>query len=107
MATAATNSPTGNLQIDRVLSGYSWTGTVTYSLPTERYGDALSTHYSFAPVTHSEQVSAITWTLNQIETFTNIDLQDAGTSTSADIRFGNSSVADPTSYAYYPSNDAD
>ena len=39
--------------------------------------------------------------------FTNIDLSSAGTSTSADVRFGNSSVANPTAYAYYPDNWSD
>jgi serralysin len=104
MATAITISPTGNQEIDGLLSGYQWTGAVTYSFPTVRYGDATSNSETFAPVTTPEQLAAINWALTEIQTFTNINLSSAGTSTSADVRFGNSSVANPTAYAYYPDN---
>ena len=107
MAVAVTIGLTGNPEVDGLLSGDKWTGLVTYSFPTARYGDATSTKYSFAPVTTSQQHAAIDWALTEIQSFTNISLSNSGTSTSADIRFANSSVANPTSYAYYPDNSPD
>jgi Ca2+-binding RTX toxin-like protein len=107
MAIAVTIGPTGNPEIDGLLSGYKWSGALTYSMPTVRYGDATSTSYTFNPITTPEQQAAINWALTEIQAFTNISLSSAGTSTSADLRFGNSSVANPTSYAYYPNNASD
>ncbi len=104
MAIAVTIAPTGNPEIDGLLSGYMWSGSVTYSMPTVRYGDATSTSYTFAAVTTSQQQAVINWALTEIQNFTNIGLSSAETSTSADVRIGNSSAGNPTAYAYYPSN---
>ena len=109
MATAINGSATNNPEIDGLLGGPKWTGTITYSFP-----DALSDYsasyfgngelsvsgFSSAP---AQMQQAINYAVALITSYTNANIQYAGTN-GADIMVAQSPVANPTSYAYYPSN---
>ena len=108
MATAGTVGATGNPDIDGVLSGVRWIGTITYSFPDSasdygaNYGYGEPTAPGFAQISAAQQ-TAVNSAMALIMSYTNIDIQFAGTN-GADIKLAQSSEANPTAYAYYPGN---
>lgn len=110
LATAVTVSATNNAEIDGLLSGYKWTGTITYSFPdaASDYANPYSgghgepTTSGFAPAP-SQMQAAINYAIGLILGYTNANIQYAGTN-GADIMVAESPAANPTSYAYYPGN---
>ncbi|MGH8526761.1 MAG: M10 family metallopeptidase, partial [Gammaproteobacteria bacterium] len=106
---------TGNQQADGLLSGSKWSGTLTYSFTDSPSDYASGYGYGepgsgFAKVSVAEQ-QAVNAAMAQIEAFTNLNIQrndEAGISDgAADIRIAKSAEANPTAYAYYPSNSID
>ena len=112
---------TGNRNIDALLSGYRWVGSITYSFPDSRsdyesgYTEVSATGFgsvSFNQMQAArfilEGTSAYTggprMGLTAFEQFTNASISDAGFN-GADIRIAKSSSANPTAYAYYPVGD--
>ncbi|MCK1305757.1 FG-GAP-like repeat-containing protein [Bradyrhizobium sp. 45] len=110
MATAVTVSATNNAEIDGLLSGYKWTGTITYSFPDAASdyanpysgGDGEPSTSGFAPAP-SQMQAAIKYAIGLILGYTNASIQYAGTN-GAEIMVAQSPAANPTSYAYYPGN---
>jgi Ca2+-binding RTX toxin-like protein len=108
LATVTSVGATGNQDIDGLLSGLKWSGTLTYSFPDSSsdysagYGYGEPQAAGFAQVSAMQQ-QAVHSIMAQIAGFTNLTIQFAGTN-GADIRFAQSSVANPTAYAYYPGN---
>lgn len=110
MAIAVTIGRTNNAEIDGLLSGYKWSGTITYSFPdaasdyVSSYagGSGEPTKSGFASAPSQMQV-AINYAMGLILGYTNADIQYAGTN-GADIMVAQSPAANPTSYAYYPGN---
>ncbi|WP_063688169.1 M10 family metallopeptidase C-terminal domain-containing protein [Bradyrhizobium stylosanthis] len=110
MATAVSVSATNNAEIDGLLSGYKWTGTISYSFPdspsdySNPYsgGSSEPTASGFASAPTQMQ-AAITYAIGLILGYTNATIQFNGTG-SADIMVAQSPSANPTSYAYYPGN---
>ena len=109
MATATFNSATGNPEIDGLLGNSRWTGTITYSFAdspsdyaTSYFGsnEPLTSGFSSAPV---QMQQAVTYAVGLVNGYTNANIQFAGTN-GADIMVAQSPAANPTSYAYYPSN---
>ena len=110
MATAVSQAATGNPYIDGVLSGVKWSGTVTYSFPDSPSDYPGMGYGSGEPFNDFKQVSArnrppFTRSCSMIGNFTNLTISFAGTD-GADIRLAHSDDANPTAYAYYPSNAA-
>ena len=110
MATAVYVSATNNAEIDGLLSGYKWSGTITYSFP-DAPGDFSNPYYGgsgepttsgFASVPGQIQ-TAINYAIGLILGYTNADIQYAGTN-GADLMIAQSPAANPTAYAYYPGN---
>ncbi|WP_028156581.1 M10 family metallopeptidase C-terminal domain-containing protein, partial [Bradyrhizobium japonicum] len=107
MANSVTVGATNNADIDGLLSGYKWTGTITYSFPDSAsdysnpyYGgnsEPTSSGFAAAP---SAMQSAINYAIGLILSYTNASIQYVGTD-GADIMIAQSSKP-PTSYAYYP-----
>jgi serralysin len=99
---------TGDKNIDGLLSGYRWTGTVTYSFPDSSndyhsgYGYGEPTAPGFGQISAKQQAT-IHKVMGQIEGLTNLNIDYAGTN-GADIRIAQSSEANPTAYAYYPNS---
>ncbi|MET4371899.1 serralysin [Bradyrhizobium sp. LB12.1] len=110
MATTVTVSRTNNADIDGLLSGYKWSGAITYSFPDSSSdyanpysgGDSGPTTSGFASAPSQMQV-AINYAIGLILGYTNANIQYAGTN-GADIMVAQSPAANPTSYAYYPGN---
>ncbi|MDE5443681.1 matrixin family metalloprotease [Bradyrhizobium sp. CSA207] len=110
MATAVTVSQTNNADIDGMLSGYKWSGTISYSFPdapsdyASPYsgGDSEPTTAGFASAPTQMQ-AAINYAIGLILGYTNASIQYNGTG-SADLMIAQSPAANPTSYAYYPGN---
>ncbi|MFK4580273.1 M10 family metallopeptidase C-terminal domain-containing protein [Bradyrhizobium ottawaense] len=110
MATAVNVSATNNAEIDGLLSGYKWTGTITYSFP-DASSDYPNPYYggSSEPTTSgfasapTQIQAAINYAIGLILSYTNADVQYAGTN-GADIMIAQSPAANPTAYAYYPGN---
>ncbi|SPP94147.1 M10 family metallopeptidase [Bradyrhizobium vignae] len=110
MANAVTVSATNNADIDGMLSGYKWSGTITYSFPDSRSdyanpysgGDSEPTTSGFASAP-SQMQAAINYAIGLILSYTNADIRYAGTN-GADIMIAQSPAANPTSYAYYLGN---
>jgi serralysin len=106
-ASSAGQAATGNQDVDGLLSGTRWSGTVTYSFPDSAsdypsgYGSGEPTAAGFGQVSAAQQ-QAVHTVMAQIEAFTNVNIDFAGTN-GADIRLAQSSAANPTAYAYYPS----
>ncbi|CAN7322707.1 matrixin family metalloprotease [Bradyrhizobium sp. LjRoot220] len=107
MATATFISRTNNAEIDGLLSGARWSGTITYSFPdspsdySANYygnGEPTTTGFTIAP---SAIQQAITYAFGLIASYTNATFQYAGNG-SADIMVAQSPEANPTAYAYYP-----
>ena len=108
MAVVLTVSATSNPEIDGLLAGRKWSGTITYSFPdspsdySASYfgnGEPLTAGFSAAPVAMQQ---AVTYAIALISSYTNATIQFAGTN-GADIAIAQSPAANPTSYAYYPS----
>jgi hypothetical protein len=110
MASVVNVSATGNAEIDGLLSGTKWNGPITYSFPDSPsdyaagYGSGEPTAAGFAQTPAAMQ-QAVNYALASVQSFTNLSITYAGTN-GADIRVAQSSAANPTSYAYYPSNSA-
>ncbi|WP_246732366.1 M10 family metallopeptidase C-terminal domain-containing protein [Bradyrhizobium yuanmingense] len=110
MATAVYVSATNNAEIDGLLSGVKWSGTITYSFPdapsdySNPYsgGSGEPTTSGFASVPTQIQ-AAINYAVGLILSYTNANIQYAGTN-GADLMIAQSSAANPTAYAYYPGN---
>ncbi|MBR0846095.1 M10 family metallopeptidase C-terminal domain-containing protein, partial [Bradyrhizobium liaoningense] len=110
MATAVTVTKTNNADIDGLLSGYKWSGAITYSFPDSPSdyanpysgGDREPTTSGFASAP-SQMQAAINYASGLINSYTSANIQYAGTN-GADIMIAQSPVANPTSYAYYPGN---
>ncbi|AWM08739.1 M10 family metallopeptidase C-terminal domain-containing protein [Bradyrhizobium symbiodeficiens] len=110
MATAVNVSATNNAEIDGLLSGAKWSGTITYSFPdaTSDYanpysggnGEPTTSGLSAVP---TQIQAAINYAIGLILSYTNADIQYAGTN-GADIMVAQSPAANPTAYAYYPGN---
>lgn len=106
MASVVNVTATGNPEIDGLLSGVKWTGTVTFSFPDSasdyerNYGSGEPKARGFQQISAAEQ-AVIFYAVNLVESYTLLDLSYAGTN-GADIRIAMSSAANPTSYAYYP-----
>ena len=104
-AAASSNGDASGQDIDGLLSGWKWSGTVTYSFPDTAsdypagYGYGEPTN-GFAPVSAMQQ-QAVHAIMAQVASFTNLTIQFAGTN-GADIRIAQSNEANPTAYAYYP-----
>ncbi|MET4240094.1 serralysin [Bradyrhizobium sp. i1.4.4] len=107
MANSVTVGATNNADIDGLLSGYKWTGTITYSFPDSPsdysnpyYGgnsEPTSSGFAAAP---SAMQAAINYAIGLILGYTNASIQYLGTN-GANIMIAQSSKP-PTSYAYYP-----
>ncbi len=110
LANAVFVSATNNAEIDGLLSGIKWSGTITYSFPdspgdySNPYsgGDGEPTRSGFASVPTQIQ-AAINYAIGLILGYTNANIQYAGTN-GADIMIAQSPAANPTAYAYYPGN---
>ncbi|MHC2577082.1 serralysin [Bradyrhizobium diazoefficiens] len=110
MATAVTVSRTNNADIDGMLSGVKWSGTITYSFPdspsdyanpyTGGSSEPTTSGFASAP---TQMQAAINYAIGLILGYTNASIQYAGTN-GADIMVAQSPSANPTSYAYYPGN---
>jgi Ca2+-binding RTX toxin-like protein len=109
LATATYASATNNPEIDGLLGGTKWTGTITYSFPdspsdyaVSYFGnnEPLTSGFSSAPV---QMQQATSYAVALINSYTNANIQYAGTN-GADIMVAQSPAANPTSYAYYPAN---
>ena len=110
MATAVTVSKTNNADIDGLLSGTKWSGTITYSFPdspsdyanpyTGGGSEPTTSGFASAPI---QMQAAINYAIGLILGYTNASIQYAGTN-GADIMVAQSPSANPTSYAYYPGN---
>ena len=108
MATTSTVTATGNQDIDGLLSGYKWTGLITYSFPTSGATYPTYTGGNGEPTTGfspapAQMQAAINYAIGLVMQYTNASIQYVGTGV-ADIMIGQSPVANPTSYAYYPNN---
>lgn len=109
MATSVTVSATNNAEIDGLLSGSKWTGTISYSFPDAASdyaypysgGNSEPTSAGFASAPTQMQ-AAINYAIGLILGYTNASIQYNGTG-SADIMIAQSSKPQ-TSYAYYPGN---
>ncbi|MCD7110280.1 M10 family metallopeptidase C-terminal domain-containing protein [Rhizobium sp. DKSPLA3] len=110
---STTIAPTGNPNIDGILSNNAWSGGVlTYAFPTARsdyaYDDGSA---SFFPVS-TQPIGAALFAMEQssgnavddgfsLEGFTLLDLR-RGNTADATLRFAGSDVANPTAFAFYP-----
>ncbi|EJN12861.1 Peptidase M10 serralysin Matrixin like protein [Bradyrhizobium sp. YR681] len=110
MATSVTVSATNNAEIDGLLAGTKWSGTITYSFPdaSSDYSNPYSggssepTTTGFASAPTAMQ-AAINYAIGLILNYTNATIQYNGTG-SANVMIAQSPSANPTSYAYYPGN---
>lgn len=110
MATSVNVSATNNADIDGLLAGTEWSGTISYSFPTSSStyanpysggdGEPTTSGFSAAP---TQMQAAINYAIALIQSFTNASIKYNGTG-SADIMVAQSPAANPTSYAYYPGN---
>ncbi|MBM6596149.1 M10 family metallopeptidase [Microvirga pudoricolor] len=117
-ASGSTVGATGIRNIDALLSGYRWSGTISYSFPDARsdyeskYMEANAT--GFGSVTFAQMQAARyilegvspyaggpMMALTSFEGVTGASIVDAGMG-GADIRIAKSGAANPTAYAYYP-----
>jgi serralysin len=103
---------TGNSVVDSLLTGVSWSGTITYSFPTlaKSYAYGFEKYFGFTSVSAAQKNAAL-FAMEQsfgpaandgfsVEGFTNASFApgSAGTGT---IRFAQTALAE-TSYAYLP-----
>jgi serralysin len=118
-ATGLAVGAAGIRNVDALLFGTKWSGTISYSFPNAR-GDyevpyaeadmglsAVSFNQQQAARYILEGFSSVAggpvMALTSVEQFTNASLVDAG-SNGADIRIATSPSANPTAYAYLPSS---
>ena len=113
--TTKTITSSGDTLIDGVLSGYAWDGgSITYAFPTQAsdYSYSGERDNGFATISAMQQNAAL-YAMEQsfgnagndgfsIEGFTNANFS-AGANGTATLRFAQSTSANPTAYAYYPS----
>lgn len=113
-ASTGTVGKSGDALADGVLSGYEWSGaSLTYAFPDSKgdYGYKGEKDHGFAAVNGKIQ-DAARWALDQqfgnsandgfsVEGFTNLDVSE-GSEKDADIRYAESSSANPAAYAYLP-----
>lgn len=105
MAVETTQGATGDAQVDGLLSGYKWTGVISFSFPVSAsdypaYPNTTAVQY-FSAVSALQRQAAIN-AFNLVSSYTNADFVNNGTDGS-DMRIGQTS--DPgtgTAYAYYP-----
>ncbi|WFU18942.1 M10 family metallopeptidase C-terminal domain-containing protein [Bradyrhizobium sp. CB3481] len=109
MATAVGVTQTNNSEIDGLLGGTKWSGTISYGFPdspsdypANYYGNGEPTTSGFASAPAAMQ-QAIIYAISLIAGYTNASFQYTGTN-GADIAIAQSPAANPTSYAYYPAN---
>jgi len=107
---------TGDDRIDGVLTGYAWSGTITYAFPTSAssYQYDGEPDHKFAAISQAQQNMALFFldqsygnTANDgfsVEGFTNATFEQAADPTTASIRFAQSSDPD-TAWTYYPGSD--
>jgi Ca2+-binding RTX toxin-like protein len=110
LASSVNVSATNNADIDGLLAGTKWSGTISYSFPNSAStyatsypggsGEPTTSGFAAAP---SQMQAAINYAIGLIESYTNASITYNGTS-SADIMVAQSPAANPTSYAYYPGN---
>jgi serralysin len=109
LATSVNVSATNNADIDGLLAGTKWSGTISYSFPTSAStygsysggnGEPTTSGFSAAP---TQMQVAINYAIALIQGYTNASITYNG-SGSADIMVAQSPAANPTSYAYYPGN---
>jgi len=106
VASVVSVTATNNAEIDGLLGGTKWSGTITYSFPTSPsdyavgYGYGEADDPGFAPVSAALQ-SAVQYAIGLISSYTNANIVFAG-SGSSDIMLAQSPVANPTSWAYLP-----
>ncbi len=109
MATAVNVSATNNADIDGMLAGTKWSGSISYSFPTSAgtygsysggNGEPTTAGFSVAP---TQMQAAVNYAIALIQSYTNASISYNG-SGSADIMIAQSPAANPTSYAYYPGN---
>ena len=98
-------TPTGNPDVDGLLSGYKWNGNITFSFPNSAsvypagYGNGEPSD-GFSQLSVPEQNLVIS-IMSKVSHFTNLGITYAGTG-SGDIQLAHSSDANPTAYTYYP-----
>ncbi|MGD4103979.1 hypothetical protein QT620_22470, partial [Xanthomonas citri pv. citri] len=105
MASSVAVSATNNADIDGLLSGVKWSGTISYSFPDSPSdyinpysgGSSEPTTSGFASAP-SQMQSAINYAIALILGYTNASFQYNGTG-SADVMIAQSPSANPTSYA--------
>ncbi|MBR0995224.1 M10 family metallopeptidase C-terminal domain-containing protein [Bradyrhizobium japonicum] len=106
MASVVSVSATGNQDIDGLLGGTAWSGIVTYSFPdsplnySADYGYGETTDPSFSAVPAAIQ-TAVIYAVSLVMSYTNLVVQFAGAD-NADIAIAQTSVVNPTSWAYLP-----
>lgn len=110
MANSVNVSATNNADIDGLLAGTKWSGTISYSFPNSSStyanpysggdGEPTKSGFSAAP---TQMQAAINYAVALIQSYTNASITYNGTG-SADIMVAQSPAANPTSYAYYPGN---
>ena len=96
MATSVTVSKTNNADIDGLLSGYKWSGAITYSFPDAASdyanpysgGSSEPTLSGFASAPTQMQ-AAINYAIGLINGYTNANIQYAGTN-GADVMIAQS-----------------
>ncbi len=108
MTAAVAVDGTNNSEIDGLLSGYKWSGSFTYSFPDGSADYSTPYHGNGEPTTGFAQApsqvqAAINYAVELTLSYTNANIQYAGTN-GADIMVAQSPTANPTSYAYSPSN---
>jgi serralysin len=99
-------SATSDQNINGVLSGNKWGGTtLSYSFPTaaNQYEAGYSETSTFGEATAALK-TATRYAIGLISQYTNLVTQEVAPTTAADIRTAFSDSANPTAYAYYPSD---
>lgn len=102
----ASQGSTSSQNINGVLSGNKWGGgTLTYSFPTSasQYEAGYSEASTFGGATAALK-AATRYAMGLVSQYTNLVTQEVASTTTADIRSAFSDSANPTAYAYYPSN---
>lgn len=103
-----TQGTTSNININGVLSGNKWAGSsLTYSFTTlsTQYdaGYGTETSNGFSPATEGIK-TAIRAAYAMVGQYTNLVPTEVSASSPADTKIAISADANPTAYAYYPSN---
>ena len=109
MAAVLTTFVTGDPIVDGLLSGSKWASpNVTFSFPTSasQYPTGETEAATFQPLTALMHAAAYKVLGNFSAVSGLVFTEDAASPGTATIRMGFSEAAAPTSYAYYPSDDA-